>query len=1022
MKHSKLRKLLTLMLLLLASTASMQAQGTFKVTGKVVDANNEPMIGVSVIEKGTNNGAITDLDGNYSLNTRRGATLEFSYIGFTTQVRTANTNRLDIKLVEDSKTLDDVVVIGYGVQKKSDVTGSISAVKEEDVANRTITSAEEALQGKTSGVQVITTSGQPGSVPAIRVRGYSSNNDMSPLYVVDGIIMSNINSLDVNDIQSMEVLKDAASAAIYGAQAGNGVVLITTKHGQARADKWGSITYDFQFASNSLGHKPQMMNAKQYAEFMVDAGLFSQETIDNFWDGKTDTKWFDEVYESSALQKHNLSFSSGNDRGSVYVSAGYLTNNGMLKGDFDVFNRLNGALKLDYKIKPWLKISGNANLSKMHSHGFNGEALLDAFLMDPLTPVTYSLDNLPSNMKSLLDAGWNILRDDNGNYYSVSNFYSFTNPLALSSNNFQRNKRTNVNGNFALEFTPFKGLTFTSKFGYNINNNGSRSYTMPYYASAQRNSRYSSFSQSNSESSNYQWDNYLNYMTTIAQKHNITAMIGHSFTRSTSSSTGGGLQANDANVLQREDPQLFGWLDFANSSVKKTNNGVGSKASSESYFGRVTYGYDNKYLFQFSLRADAFDLSKLPLTNRWGYFPAASVAWVPSQEAFWKKMPKWWDYLKLRGSWGKNGSINALSGYLYATTMASGGKYAFGDDQNYQYVTASAPTSMGNDKLTWETSKQLDFGLDARFFGSRLTLTADWFSKTTDDLLVTGLKSSLIAGGTFSPMNAGSVSNKGLEVELGWRDNIGKFRYGVRANFSTLKNKVTYLSKGIDYIKGYLRLNDPLTIFEEGAEVWHFYGYKFTGVDPNTGQPQFADLTDDGVITEDDRTNIGSAIPSLTYGITIDAAWKGFDFIIFGSGVSGNEIFQSLFSSDRYTGNRLYEVWYKDRWTSSTPNASHPSAHADISKYSLSSAMVHDGSYFKIKQIQLGYTVPKSITRKFFVDNLRCYVSLEDFFTFTKYNGFDPESSSIGTGSGQGLDTALYPVSKKVSFGINLTF
>ena len=410
------------------------------------------------------------------------------------------------------------------------------------------------------------------------------------------------------------------------------------------------------------------------------------------------------------------------------------------------------------------------------------------------------------------------------------------------------------------------------------------------------------------------------------------------------------------------------------------------------------------------------------MTNRWGYFPATSLAWVASQEGFWKNMPRWWNYLKVRGSWGKNGSIGALSNYLYATTMVSNSKYAFGDDSNYQYTQAVTPNSMGNKKLSWETSTQFDLGLDARFFNSRLDLTIDWYSKKTDDLLVTGLKPSLIAGGTFSPMNAGSVSNKGLEVELGWRDHIGGFKYGVRGNFSTLKNKVTYLSPGIDYISGYSRLNDPLTIFEKGAEVWHFYGYKFKGVDPKTGEPTFEDINHDGVITTDDRTNIGSAIPKVSYGITIDAAYKGFDFIVFGSGVAGNKIYQSLFSSDRTTGNRLKSVWYDDRWSPNHTNAAHPAANADLSKYAISDAMVFNGSYFKIKQIQLGYTLPKSLMRKLLVENLRFYVSLENFFTFTSYKGFDPESSSTSTGSGQGVDTCTFPVSKKVVLGLNLTF
>ncbi len=1021
MKQLRIRRLLTLLVLFCVSL-TMMAQGNIKVSGNVTDENGEPLIGVSVQVKGTGTGAITDLDGKYNVEVKRGSTLVYSYVGYTSQEKQANTTRINIKLVEDSKTLDDVIVVGYGVQKKSNVTGSISKVKDEDVANRTITSAEEALAGKTSGVQVITTSGMPGSTPAIRVRGYSSNSDMSPLYVVDGIIMGSINSIDPNDIESMEVLKDAASAAIYGAQAGNGVVLITTKSGKASKDSWGKITYDFQFASNSLAHKPRMMNAREYAEYMVDAGNFSQQAVDSFWDGKTDTNWFDETFESTKMFKHNVAFSNGNDRGNVYVSVGYLTNDGMLKTNVDRFSRLNGNVKLDYKIKPWLKVSANANLSKMKMRGIDGEAINDAFLMDPLTAVTYSPNNLPANMQSILNGGSNILKDGNGNYYSVSNFYVFANPLAANASAERDTRSTRANGNFALELNPVKGLTFTSKFGYQVSARNNQTYNYPYYASSQRYSQYSSFSQTNSEGVNYQWDNYLNYALTIAKKHDITAMVGHSFTRETSTYTTGGLQADGANVLDGDDPRLFGWLDYASATAKHTNSGSRSVNTSESYFGRVTYAFDSRYLFQFSLRADAFDLSKLPTTNRWGYFPATSLAWVASQEKFWQKMPKWWDYFKVRGSWGKNGSIGPLYGYLYATSMTSNSKYAYGDDSDFQYHPSTVPNSLGNSKLTWETSTQFDIGLDARFFNSRLNLTIDWYNKKTDNLLVNGVKPSLIAGGTFSPMNAGTVSNRGLEVELGWRDHVGSFNYGIRGNMSTLRNRVTYLDPSIDYITGYKRLNDPLTIFEQGQQVWHFYGYKFKGINPEDGGPMFEDINGDGVITTEDRTNIGSAIPSVTYGLTIDLAWKGFDAIIFGSGVAGSDIFQNLFTSDRTTGNRLKGEWYDDRWSTTNTHASHPKASADITKYAISSAMVKDGSYFKIKQIQLGYTLPKKITRKFIVDNLRLYVSLEDFFTFTSYKGFDPESASAGTGSSQGIDAGSYPVSKKIVLGCNITF
>ncbi len=997
------------------------------VTGAITDSSGEPLIGVTVVVKGTTNGTITDFDGNYTLsNVPDDAVVVFSFIGMSTQeVAVAGKSVIDVVLEEEAIGLDEVVAVGYGVQRKSSLTGSISQVKDEDVSNRTITSAEQALQGKTAGVQIVTTSGAPGSTPLIRVRGYSSNSDMSPLYVVDGIIVSSISNIEPNDIESMEVLKDASAAAIYGAQAGNGVVLITTKKGKSGANDWGQISYDFQYSSQSVASTPNLMNANQYAEYMVEGGFFSQSTVDAYWNGETNTDWISAMFKRSMMQKHSLSFSNGNDKSSFYTSLSYLDNNGIQIGDLDVYTRLTGMINADYKIKPWLKISTNNNIERGTTKNGGGSVLGDVFLMDPLTAPAYSASELPANMQSVLNNGWTILQNDDDKYYSISNFYGFNNPLASLNASLNKSESISLTGNFATDLTPIKGLTITSKFGYVLGSNASNTYNNDYYGSPQRYNEFVTVNQSNSTRVNYQWDNYVNYMTTIADNHDISAMVGHSFIKNTNYSTSGGLTANGEDAVLKDDPDLFGWLDFASSSATKTNGGRISENSSESYFGRVNYSYDSKYLLQFSLRADAFDLSKLPITNRWGYFPAGSAAWVVSQENMWDVMTEKFkfSYLKLRASWGKNGSVGPLSNYLYATTMQSQGQYSYGNDANYNYLSASYPSSMGNDKLSWETSTQFDLGFDARFFDGKMSMTFDWFDKKTEDLLVTGLESSLIAGGNFSPINAGSVSNKGIEFELGWDDRIGDdFSYGIHANASTLKNKVTYLDNSIDYIEGTRLLNDPITVFEEGSEVWHFYGYNFTGIDSATGEAIFEDINNDGSITAEDRTNIGSAIPSLTYGFTLTAAYKGFDLIVFGTGVQGSQIFQALFSNDRAQGNRIYEEFYQDRWTASNTDGTRPSASADISKYIVSSAMVKDGSFFKIKQIQLGYTLPKKLLSKYNISNLRFYVSLDDWFTFTKYDGFDPEASSAGSGSRQGVDTAVYPISKKFVTGINFTF
>lgn len=1020
-KMKNLTNLMRLSVTVLFAFLSMGfSYAQMKVNGQVVDQSGEPVIGANVLEKGTTNGTITDFDGNFELNVKKGATLVISFVGYITQEVKATEN-MKVTLAEDSELLDDVVVVGYGVQKKSSLTGAISSVKDNDISNRTINSAQEALQGKTSGVQVVNTSGKPGSTPNIRVRGYSSNADMSPLFVVDGIIVSDISAIDPGDIQNMEVLKDASSAAIYGAQAGNGVVLITTKKGAKGNEGWGQVTYDYQFSSQSLGNTPRMLNAREYAEFMAEAKIFQEETINKYWDGKTDTDWFDAVFTNSAQHKHKLSLSSANDKGSVYIGLSSTSNNGILKGDQDLYKRLTGVVNVEYKFKPWLKASANNNIGYTTQNSAN-ISLANVFMADPLTKASYAANELPENMKALMAAGKTILQDEDGNYYGVSNFFNYGNPLIDKDASINKFQNFDISGNVSLDITPIKDLTITSKFGYRLNAGHNTAYSQDSYSCSMIENPFVSFRQQNNDSRYYQWDNYLNYIKSFGD-HDLTAMVGHSFTHSYNTFTNGAISPNGEHAVIVDNPDLFGWLDFASGSASHKGTGVATENSSESYFGRLSYSYKGKYMAQASFRADAFDLSKLPLSNRWGYFPAFSAAWVPSMEAFWSKMPDWFNYMKVRASYGKNGSIGALSGYLYSTNMAAGNFYSFGNDRNYGYVTSYTPTSMGNDKLTWETSTQIDLGLDFRFLDNRLTLGMDWYKKTTEDLLITGLKSSLIAGGTFSPQNAGDVENTGFEFEAAWRDKIGDFSYGIRGNISTLKNKVTYLSPGIDYIQGY-RNNpgDIYTIFEEGSEVWHFFGYKYLGLDKSNGEPIFEDVNQDGEINSDDRTNLGSAIPTLNYGITIDMNYKGFDFMVFGSGSAGNKIYQGTVWSDRISANRVKSVWYDDRWTPANANGSKPAASADLSKYLVSSAMVMDGSYFRIKQIQLGYTLPKSLVKKIGLTNLRAYVSMEDWFTFTNYSGFDPESCSVATGSGQGVDFGAYPTSRKLVLGANITF
>jgi len=1007
-----------------------------KTTGVVSDkTTGDPIIGATVLEKGTTNGTVTDIDGNFALTVKNGAILVVSYVGYDAQeVKAASV--VNVVLAEDSKTLEETIVVGYGVQKKSSLTGSVSQVKSEDMQARTITNANQALQGKTAGVQVLSASAKPGASPSVRIRGIASNGDSSPLYVVDGRVASDIGGIDPNDIESMEVLKDGASAAIYGAAAGNGVILITTKKGKGN----GKISYEFQLTGQSLSKVPQVMNAEEYIDYFTEANLISMDQVYKVWDFKTNTNWAKEAYETSKMVRHNVTFQAGSDKGSLYMSLSYLNNNGMFKGDQDVYERITGMINASWKLKPWLEIGTNNQIEyyKSRSVGENneyGSPLLSVIHLDPLTPVCYEdNNNLPEHVTNLINdpSRGEVLKDNDGHYYGLSPFITSnsTNPLVQRDASFSENRGHNINGTTYLNFTPIKGLLITSRLSYRLMGSESYGISHDYAASMQMGSPTITLSGGASHPIYYQWENFANYNTSILG-HNLGIMVGNSQSTSRSYSVSGSYAGvDDKGVIQ--DTPSFWYFRFASASASKSISGAEpSYIKKLAYFGRLNWDYKGKYMAQFSLRADAADLSVLPKAQRWGYFPAASAGWAISQENFMESTKSWLDMLKLRASWGQNGSVATLGGgqggggYLYATDIASTGNYAGLDLNSWQ--VGYAPTATGNDNLKWETSEQTNFGIDARLLNNRLSFTFDYFNKETKDLIVRGITPSTVVGNTASPVNAGNITNKGLEFELGWQDRIGDFTYGVRGNLATLKNEVTYIHESLDAIDGAsYHTYGAITRFEVGKPAWYFYGYKFSRINPETGDPLFFDKNGNETSSPvaDDKTEIGKGMADFTYGITLNAAYKGFDAIVFGTGSVGNDIYCCLNRTD-YLVNKLTALtdnrWKASNTAEQNAKATNPRAGANgIDQYMVSDASVYDGSYFKIKQIQLGYTLPKQITSKLMIENLRVYGSLEDFFTFTDYPGFDPEVT--GVGSALGVDKGSYPTSKKVVFGLNVTF
>lgn len=1028
-----LRRLVAVVLSVLLVVPMAHAQQTVTLSGTVVDAQG-PVAGVGVVQHGTINGTATDLDGLFSITVPEGATVEFYALGYLPKHIIVNkTQNLTITLEEDNLQLEETVVVGYGIQKKSDLTGAISQVKSQDLEARTVTSAGQALQGKTAGVQVMNSSARPGASPTIRIRGISSNGSCDPLYVVDGRIASDIGGIDPNDIETMEVLKDGASAAIYGASAGNGVVLITTKKGKGK----GKVSYEFQYTIQSLGKIPQVMNSNQYIDYYTEAGLFSLDNIYRNWDFKTNTDWIDTAFEKGTMQRHGVSFQAGNDNANIYASLNYMDNNGMFTGNADTYKRITGMINASWKIKPWLEIGSNNQIEYTEGRSISDggttinshtdlNAVLSVLRLDPLTKPIYGADELPDNMKAILDNPQNgpLLGDGKGNYYGISNFIidSNPNPLILRDRVYLKNRGFALNGTSFINLTPLKGLLITSRLSYRLNDHNNYGYDNAYYANTKANQNYLTLTGYAADPTYYQWENFLNY-NKEAGKHNFGVMLGTSYSQNHNYAVAANVSGGKGDLGVQKDNPLFYYFGYRSaSSTLRLYGGENGYLRKLAYFGRLNWSYAGKYLLQASLRADAADSSVLPANKRWGFFPAVSAGWTISEEPFMANIKSWMSFLKIRASWGQNGSIASLSGYRYANTIGS--YYNFygtealpiNNGPEFQYIYGYGPKTSGNNDLKWETSEQIDLGVDARFFGGKLTFSMDWFNKTTKDLIVEGLTPSCIMGVSSSPMNAGNIRNYGFEFELGWSDQIGKdFNYSIRGNISTLKNKVTKMHKTATYIAS----SSGLTRFEVGQPAWYFYGYKCTGINAATGEPEFQNLDDDPTIGDGDKTYIGKGMPDLTGGITITAAYKGIDLLVFGTGSYGNDILCALNSTSGAYNKLTY--FTKDRWTVNHTTATQPRAGANgLDKYAISSASILDGSYFKIKQIQLGYTFPKSILNKVKMDNFRIYASLDDFFTFTKYPGFDPEITGIG--ENLGIDNGSYPTSRKVVFGLQLTF
>lgn len=1018
-----------------------------RVTGKVTaQSDGSPLPGVTVIVQGTKTGTSTDTKGDFIISVPKlGSVLVFSQIGMETRSVVVRDNTpLNIALRESASTLSEVVVVGYGTQRKSVVTGAISSVKASDLQNQQISRVEQALQGRTSGLTVASASGAPGSSATVRIRGITSLNSNNPLYVVDGVVVDvgGIDYLNQADIESIEVLKDAASAAIYGARAAGGVILITTKKGKSGSM---DVNYSGYYGTQAPARKLELLNAMQYATLRNEASVNGGGSI-VFSDPQalgTGTDWQDALFNDNArIQNHELSISGGGEKSTFYTSFGYFDQQGIVASDISNYKRYNIRLNSTHKIKDWLTVGQNVGYSHIKSQGglgtnteFGGP-LSSAINLDPLTPVIIT-DQNEANTNPY--SGQQVVRDANGNPYGISQIVQqeMTNPLAYVQTRLGNyGWSDNIVGNVYAEIEPVKGLKLRSTVGSKLAYWGDESFTPIYYLNAATTSNQTAFSRNRNKAFNWNIENTASYSQKI-DRHNFTVLIGQGAYKDNHTS---GLNITFNNIAAKTfDEATFNLKVPAASRVSDAYEGIDHTVSS--LFTRVTYDYGEKYLFTGILRRDGS--SRFGSSHKYGFFPSASVGWVASNEEFWPEN-KVVNFAKVRASYGVTGN-DELGDFRYLATVGPNRNYVFGNDGLFIGYSPDAPA---NPDLKWEETSQLDIGLDASLF-QNWTFTFDWFNKKT-----TGILQPLTLPGYFGATgtsygNVADMENKGVEMELGFRKQLGDFRLDLRGNASYIKNKVTYLGENLGAPIEFITQNSAviqnirhdLQRTAVGESFNSFYGYKTNGIFQNQaeidsyvnsegtviqpdavpGDFKWVDSNGDGSITEADRMFLGNALPSWTFGFTLNAAWKQFDIQVFGQGVAGNKIFQAVRRLDIPTAN--WQGKALNRWTAEGSTNSYPRLSTSDPNYNFSNPSdfyLEDGDYFRIKTLQIGYTFSKPLIKKAGLKNARIYVSSNNLVTFTKYSGFDPE---IGGGPDLfGVDAGIYPQARSFLLGVNVGF
>lgn len=962
-----------------------------KITGTVVDSSNEPIIGATVtVSDDTNVKAVTNVDGRFTINAAPGSNLHITYIGYkTVDVKAADGMR--VVMEEESNMLKEVVAIGYGSVQRKDVTTAVSSVSTKDLDTRPIVSAVQGMQGKAAGVTISQANGQPGATPTIRVRGTTSlNGSNDPLYVVDGVPMTDIDYLSADDIVGMQILKDASSAAIYGSRAANGVVIITTKQGKAGEAR---ISLNAHYALNVVRDNQDPLNAAQYKELMDEIGLV------NLPDGLTDkTDWKDEVYRTGNVQDYQLSVTNGNDKLRYFISGGYTGENGVIKKSS--YERYNIRASVENDIRKWLRVNASVAYS---DYSYKGTGIISGTGSNRGGVVT-SIVNTPTYAPV-----WDP--DNPGQYYN--NFYgvNITSPaenIARTENNKSSYNRLIATGKATIKF--MEGLNLTSSLSFDRLQGIETQFLDPKQTTNGRDN-YGKGHDGRSISSVWVFDNVLNWKKDFGL-HGLDVMAGSSWTASKYSNN----YIDGSNYADG----LFQTLNAAN---KISWTGTGSSASEWailSYFARLQYNWNDRYLFTANIRADGS--SKLAPGHRWGYFPSFSGAWRISSEPFMKDI-EWINDLKLRGGWGQTGNQSGLGDYSYLASYSINRVQWFGEGFDTNAVPTRTQSTLSNPELTWETTSQTDIGLDLTMFNNRLMLYIDWYYKRTSDMLMTITLPAGSAPARTLNYNGGTMVNKGWEITLKSVNMKGKFSWDTDFNISFNKNKleslrltqVYYSAMTTDYVNDYVVRNVP------GRPLGSFYGYVAEGVDPETGDMIYKDVNKDGVISASDRTYIGDPNPDFTFGLTNNFSWKGFNLNILLQGSVGNDIYNvSRMETEGMYDGKNQSTKVLDRWRVPGQITNVPKAGWNIKN---SSYFVEDGSYLRVKSVSLSYDVPRKIISKLGINRLQPYFTASNLLTWTSYSGMDPEVNQYGNnGAVQGIDWGTYPLNRSFVFGLKLEF